>query len=1066
MTSVSENSKDFDGGVGGPAHGYVLGIDLGTNSCGWAAVHRDGAGHPAGVLAAGVRVFQQGTEGDIASGRDSSRNVKRRDSRQARRQGERRRRRRLKVFHILQRAALLPPGTSANEVFDTLDRELLDNYVREAGVSRDRLSSTLPYFLRKRALDERLAPYELGRVFYHLAQRRGFVSNRRSPVKDDEELGKVQEGITELEKAMADRGARTLGELFAGLDPRTERVRRRWTSRAMFEKEFDAIWDAQSVHYPGLLSEDLRAALRHALFYQRPLKIQRHLVGECELEPGRSRAPKALLIVQRWRILQNVNNMRLVHRDSGEQKDLTSEQRLALVEVLDNQGSLTFGKARKLLGLGPGWTFNLEEGDRKKLEGNTTAERLRKIFGSRWDTMGADERDQVVDDLRSISDVGAMLRRGMGSWGLDEDAASALANCKLEAGYVSLSRQAVEKVMPFLEDGLTFAEARLQAYPGTNKSAKALDLLPPLEGPRAVRLQALRSLRNPVVSRSLTELRKVVNSLVSQYGKPDMIRIELARDLKRPRGEREDIWKQQRQNQKARDRAAARIVSEVGISEPSRDDVDRVLLADEQAWVCPYSGRSISIGALLGSASQFDVDHIIPWSISFDDSFANKVVCFNEENRLKGNRTPRQAYGGDPSRWAQILARAERFKEHTGLRGYRKWQRFQWDDEAVEKRYGGFSERQLNDTRYASRLAADYLGLLFGGRVDAQHALRVQVGQGKVTARLRQAWDIEGVLSASPGKSRADHRHHAIDAIVIALTTPELLAAFSREAAREDERRAPGTRNVVHLAEPWPGFMEEVRDEITAIVPSHQRSGRVRGALHEETLYSEPIIASDNASVLRHVRKSVRTLSASEIDKIVDQRVRAVVREKVAEVGGKADKLSDDDPPVIQSGAGGSVPVRRVRVARGASKVTPVGTGDRERQVEPRNNHHVEIFEVDDAKGGIEWKARVVTLLEATQRQRDGKVIVDRTWAGPGTGRFLFSLVQGDTVETADGLFVVGSFWDTPSGVRLSYTPICDARSKKDISRSGREPSLSTLHKVACAKVVVDPIGKVHPAHD
>ncbi|MHB1763855.1 MAG: type II CRISPR RNA-guided endonuclease Cas9 [Acidimicrobiales bacterium] len=1039
---------------------YALGIDLGTNSVGWAAVRLNHEKSPVGLIGAGVRIFAQGTEGDIASGRDASRNVKRRQARQARRQADRRDRRKTQVFHILQRAGLLPNGDSVHEIITALDADLLEHHVQQSGLSRHELSSSLPYYLRARALDAPLTKYELGRVLYHLAQRRGFLSNRRAPVKEDEELGQVKEAISELGQTIEQNGKRTLGELFAGMNPHTEKVRRRWTGRAMFESEFEAIWKAQSHYHLSVSTDALREELSRAMFYQRPLKSQRHLVGECELEPGCARAPKALLMFQRWRILQNVNNLRLRSLDTGEDRDLTPEERSALVDALDTQGTLTFAKARKLLKVGRGWKFNLEEADRKNLEGNTTAARLRPIFGDRWDKLTPAERDQVVEDIRSISSTEALVRRTQRRWRLDQDAAQHLAECRLEDGYASISRRAIEKTLSLLEEGKHWAQAKEAAYPFAGGAVERLKKLPPvLDAP----LQSLHTLRNPVVMRSLTELRKVVNAIILEYGLPEEIHIELGRDLKRPRGEREKIWKRQRDNEKKRSEIAKRIVTETGNADPSRDDIEKVRLAEEQNWVCPYTGKTISMAALVGAESQFDVDHIIPRAISFDDSLANKVVCDNASNREKGNRTPLEAFGGDPDGWAEISERVKKFDQ-------RKWARFQWTADQVADHYGDFSERQLNDTRYASRLAADYLGLLYGGRVDASGKSRIQVGQGRVTAELRRSWDLEGILSDGQGKTRDDHRHHAVDAVVIALTTPSIVKRLSVESSRHADRLAPGVRTPrVHLSEPWPGFSQQVRVSIAKIIPSHQRSTKVRGALHEETLYSRERSAVDkNGKVLsvRHVRKAVRKLTKSEIENIVDARVRDVVRAKVDEVGGDPKRLSDDDPPVMFTRDDRKQPIKRVRIEKPGNAVVSVGSGPRERHVMPGNNHHVEIFEVADTKGNVAWHGRVVTLLEAMDRKCRKKPIVDREWNAAGEGRFVFSLCGGDTIRTLNGYYVIKTFWRQGNSVTFRLTSVLDARKEEDIPRAGRQPSLSALKNQGCEKVVVDPLGRVIPAHD
>ncbi|MHB8262533.1 MAG: type II CRISPR RNA-guided endonuclease Cas9 [Acidimicrobiales bacterium] len=597
-----------------PMSPYILGLDLGTNSLGWAAIGIDDNESPTHILGAGVRIFTQGTEGDIAGGKDESRNKKRRTARLSRRQTMRRQRRKHKIFRILQEAGLLPSEGEIGEIIAALDKGFLDVYSSQ-GIARSEISTTLPYYLRAQALERKLERYELGRVFYNLAQRRGFLSNRKAPVKDDEDLGQVKQGIVDLEDLMDRKGARTLGELFSRTDEDIERIRSRWTGRSMFMDEFDQIWNEQSRHYPELLNEDLKSNLRQTLFYQRPLKSQKDKIGECELEAGCRRAPKYFLQGQRWRILQNVNNMVIIDKSNGSQRSLADDERERIIHELDEYGTQTFAHLRKLIGLKRDSKFNLENGERKKLEGNSVNKKLRSIFQERLDDLSSEERAKIVEDVVSIQDDTALKHRGMQMYRLDEAQADEFSKCAFEDGYFNVSKKAILKMLPLLEEGLTYAEARKKIYPDADKPRNAYSYLPPTNSA----IQSLKVLTNPVVSRSVTQLRKVVNAIIHEYGRPAYIRIELARDLKKSRLDRKKITKANRDNEKSRQDAAKKILEETGVSGPSRDDIEKVRLALEQGLVCPYTGKTISIANLIGSASQFDVDHIIPYSRSFDN---------------------------------------------------------------------------------------------------------------------------------------------------------------------------------------------------------------------------------------------------------------------------------------------------------------------------------------------------------------------------------------------------------------------------------------------------------------
>ena len=233
--------------------------------------------------------------------------------------------------------------------------------------------------------------------------------------------------------------------------------------------------------------------------------------------------------------------------------------------------------------------------------------------------------------------------------------------------------------------------------------------------------------RNPVVNRSINQTRKIVNAVIGKYGKPDYIHIELARDMKNSKKRREEYTKEVKSNEKNREWAKKIILEQAGIENPSREDVLRVLLGEECGWICPYTGRSISISGILGKNSQFDIEHIIPFSRSLDDSFLNKTLCYHEENRnVKKNQAPYEAYGNSP-KYEEIIQRVSRF---NGQCMAKKLYRFKLKNtEELED----FSNRQLNDTRYASREAVGFLSSLYGGEIDKDGTRRIQAVTGGIT---------------------------------------------------------------------------------------------------------------------------------------------------------------------------------------------------------------------------------------------------------------------------------------------------------------------------------------------
>ncbi len=1069
---------------------FVLGLDLGTNSLGWSII-RLVDGEPAKLIRAGVRVFDAGMDDSKGPGREESRNKARRDARSHRRQLWRHQRRLLKLGRMLQRFGLLPAGDlsqpdARQDFFNRLDSEILQS----AWFSEKEKSGNYPaprqvmaYILRAAALDESLEPHYFGRALYHLAQRRGFLSNRKQAAKKDDDEGAVKEGIAEIRKAMQEKQARTLGDYFSRLSPLGERIRCHWTAREMYQTEFDAIWTAQATHHPSLLTPAAKKEIDRAIFFQRPLWFDPKTIGQCELEPGQRRAPAYSLLAQRFRLLQKVNDLQI--ELPGElPRFLAPEERAKLSDTLELQGDLSFHKGRKvngraissvrdLLGLPKTVTFNLQRGGEAKIPGNRTTAQFHSVFGERWLEMSAVEHDKAIMDILSVQKPETLKHRALEHWKLEGDAAENFCKISLEPDYVNYSRRAILKLLPLLEQGIPLATARLQAYPQSFASGEPQALLPPVE-------KALAEIRNPAVTRSLSELRKVTNAIVRQYGKPTQIHIELARDLKKSKKQREAASENNRRNEKARAEAANRIIKDAGIKEPKPEDKRKFLLAEECRWQCPYTGKSISMAALFGPEAQFDIEHIIPFSQSMDNSFMNLTLCYVPENRsVKGNRTPYQSYSSDTAKYEPILQRVKNFAGERSTVAA-KLKRFMLNDEELEAYLEEFRNRQLNDTAYATRLAKRYLGLLYGGEVDNQNRRRVFARSGRATSDFRALWKLNGILNDGPTngggrveKTRTDHRHHAVDAVVIGLANDSMIQRLSRAAqvAPELHRRLFGP-----LEGPWPNFVATVREEVARITASHRPNRKVSGALHEETVYSRALPipgASEGQKPAPRVRKPLERITKSEVEDIADPKVREMVQKKLADLGGDPKKFSvAENLPYFETTDGRRIPIKSVRVI----KKTPtfaLGAGRRQRFVTSESNHHLEIFaELDEFGEEVEWDGVVVPLAEACKRLRAKVPVVQKDFGAHR--QFKFSLVAGDVVQFDDGrggrrLLVVRAMSnEIGRAARVALVPINDARQKKEIlaSKDYFRIPLEKLRKLNACKLSVSPLGELGTTND
>lgn len=1054
---------------------YVLGLDIGVNSVGWAILGLDEEQTPNEFIDAGVRIFPAGVDGDVSSGKDASRAAARRTARQARRQLARRAARLAKVFRVLQKHRLLPEGESKtpeerHDILHSLDHRIRASWNGDADHRRRQL---LPYLLRAAAAERPVEPHEFGRALYHLAQRRGFLSNRIAKDSEDDR-SKVKRGIAELDGS---RGEKTLGQYFATLDPSQRRIRNRWTSRKMYLEEFDRMWAAQAAG-SNALSKDVRDEIWRAIFFQRYLKSAKHLIGKCELEKTPSGKPRrcallALPIAQEFRLLQKLNDLE-IRRPDGELTRVVephaAEQWQTLYDALQSSEELAFDAMRKLLKLPKGTAFNLEEGGEKKLPGNRTLARMRNAFGRRWDEFSSEDQTRIVLEVAHFRKPEALIRRLERTWGLDRAKAEELSEAGLEMGYAAHSRVALEKLVEEMRKKVPYVTAKQAVYGVVHRRSDPVDRLQPVE-------ENFSDLKNPAVLRALTEIRKVVNGLIQRYGKPDIIRIELARDLRRSRYDRKKLAERNRQRERERAKAVRRIMAEIGHQQPRRWMIEKVLLAEECEWTCPYTGRRFEMRDLLGEDSPYDIEHILPRQY-LDDSFANKTLCYHEENRnRKRNQLPRQAYGGDAQRWAEILQRVKRFK---GTYAREKLRRFEM--ETVPE---GFDSRQLNDTRHNAVKAAEYLASLYGGRWDESGRQRIHTCTGGVTALVRRELNLNGILGDGADKTRDDHRHHAVDAVAVACVSQGMVAKLARSAEACAQRG--GRRLIDPIEPPWDSFLDDIRTGIFRIVVSFRQGRRVGGSLHADTNYS-PELPREGGGKGHRVRKPLEKLTASMVDQIVDAAVRKAVKDALAAAGTDQPKnaFANERYPFLPCRNGKDfVPIRSVRIHVN-DKPKPVGKGVRVRFVSSGQgtNHHCVVYADLDEKGNqIRWKHLVVTRLEAYERmaaaQRARRAKADSSSPTPkslkivqrdlGDGkRFLFSLMADDCLEL-----------DDEEGKRAIYRVAKISageiqlwehwRAKPDNSQRTVWNEIRTadsLRRRGARKVVVLPTGAVHPCND
>ncbi|MBI4177949.1 type II CRISPR RNA-guided endonuclease Cas9 [bacterium] len=999
---------------------YILGLDLGTNSIGWACID-PGAKK---VLGAGTRIFQEGVNRDT-KGKEVSKNETRRMERQSRRQHSRKSQRRDYLKDCLRQNGMFPAKPEEEAAFFKLD----------------------PYALRKRGLDEKLTKLEFGRAIYHLNQRRGFKSGRKSEKGKDD--GKVKEAITLLQNKINEANCRTLGEYLAGLDPMEDRVRNRYTLRKMCEDEFDLLWRTQQ-KFCAELTDALGKELRdRVIFFQRPLKSVAHLIGPCSLEPDKKRCKKGAFEAQRFRILEQVNRLSFIDPDGVVQsfsrkpdEEFDPEagaKRSLLIAELDRKPKIEFEDIKKLLGLPRDVVFNLERGGMKSLVGNRTDTEYVKIFGKGWSARPMAEREKIHQTVMQARDTEWLAAHAQGKWGLDEEKAEKLASkIHFEDKYMHLSKKAINKLVPFLEDGLSVSDAMESAGYTAGENIGNF---------RA----RMANLRNPIVKQTLYELLRLLKVIKLKYGGPALVRVELARELKLSAKRREEVHFENLRRRKENEEIGRRL-AEMGVK-PTHDARLRYKLWKECKEICPYTGATISCEALFSENRSFDIEHIIPWPRSLDDSFMNKTLCRVDENGRKGNNTPYEFYHGTRQH-EEILQRVKTFP-------YPKRKRFMQKEVSDD-----FVARQLNDTAYISREARSLLESM---------GFKVQVGKGQATAELRHLWGLNSLLGGGDVKSRDDHRHHAVDAAAVAMTDPGVLhrlSAYNKYGRDSSNRIFPP---------PWEGFRDSLKSRVDKILISHRVNKRASGPLHEKTLYGVTGMTDEgNGAPLFVTRKPLDKLEHPMVEKIVDKAIKGIVKARLRELGVNPDAKKFDIPKnafkdlCMISRKGEKIPIKKVRIHTTSNNMVLLPKRNKT-GVEPGGNHHVVLFEYLDKKGNRKQGGEICTLFEAVRRADRGEPVIRRDVFGEGR-KFLFSLAINETVLLDMGESQVD--WNGPDYEELSKklhrVQKLSLKSNREYiflrphrdSTLEQEPISKTAGSFKGIKVRIDPIGRIFKAHD
>lgn len=1058
---------------------HVLGLDLGVGSIGWCLIALDAQGNPAEILGMGSRVVPLTNLGDdkaFSKGEAFTANQKRTARRTMRRGFARYQLRRYRLRRELEKVGMLPDAALIQ--LPLLELWELRERAATAGehLTLPELGRVLCHINQKRGY-RHVKSDAAAIVGDEGEKKKDSNSAYLAGIRANDE--KLQDEHKTVGQYFAEQLRRSQSESPTG--GISYRIKDQIFSRQRYIDEYDQIMAAQRVHYPDILTDEFIQMLRdEVIFMQRPLKSCKHLVSLCEFEKqekvmrvqqddgkggrqlverkvkfGPKVAPKSSPLFQLCRIYEAVNNIRLTRPD-GSPRDITPEERAKIVAHLQSSASLSFAALKKLLKEKALIADQLTT--KSGLKGNSTRVALAAALQpypqyhhlldmelethmmtvqlTDEETGEVTEREvAVVTDsyvrqplyrlwhiLYSIEERDAMRRALITQLGMkEEDLDGGLLDQLyrldfVKPGYGNKSAKFICKLLPQLQQGLGYSEAcTAVGYRHSNSpTSEEITERTLLE---KIPLLQRNELRQPLVEKILNQMINLVNALKAEYG-IDEVRVELARELKMSREERERMAEGNRRREKE-NKAIAEKIRECGLF-PTKSRIRKYMLWEEAGEKCLYCGQILTLSQCL-NGDDMEVEHIIPKSVLYDDSYGNKTCACRRCNKEKGNRTALEyirAKGWE----AEYMERINGLLDKKAI-SYSKHQHLRWLKEDIPS---DFLERQLRLTQYISRQAMAIL---------QQGIRRVSASEGGVTARLRSLWGYDDILHTlnldrydSMGETervsregetteklritnwskRMDHRHHAIDALVVASTRQGYIQRLNRVSSESEREAMSGEIEVqkatktdkLSLLERWlmqrPHFsVRAVSDKVAEILISYRPGKRVvtrgrniyrkktadgrevtcvqrgvlvpRGELMEASLYGKILSQGRERIVKRYPLYALK-------GEVVDPRLRELIAEYNQEITSKV--KAKGSPLYLDAAEKQEVRSVRCYVDKpSVAKAIPIRFDEHGRAitfVKSGSNHHLALYRTPHGK----LEESIVTFWDAVDRARYGIPLV------------------------------------------------------------------------------------------
>ena len=835
-------------------NGLVLGLDIGIASVGVGILNKD----TGEIIHTNSRLFPAAT---------ADNNVERRNSRQARRLNRRKKHR----------------GVRLKDLFE--DYDLLTDF--------SKVSINLnPYRLRVQGLDNPLTTEELFIALKNIVKRRG-ISYLDDATEDggavSSDYGKA---VEENRKLLAEQ---TPGQIQLERFEKYGQVRGDFTveekgdkhrlinvfSTSAYRKEAERILRKQQEFNNQITDEFIENYLKiltgKRKYYHGPGNEKSRtdygiyttkknsegnyitlpnmydiLIGKCTFYPEEYRASKASYTAQEFNLLNDLNNLTV----PTETKKLSEEQKKTIIEYAKSAKTLgastllkyitkmidasvdqirgyrvdvnnkpeihTFEAYRKMQSLE---TISVGELPRKVLDElahiltlNTEREGIEEAINTRL--MDVFSQEQVLELVQFRKNNSSLFSKGWHNFSL------------------KLMLELIPELYETSEEQMTIL-TRLgkQRSKETSKRTKYID-----------EKEVTEEIYNPVVAKSVRQAIKIINEATKKYGIFDNIVIEMARE-NNEEGAKKDYIKRQKANQDEKNAAMEKAAFQYNGKKELPDSIfhghkelaTKIRLWHQQGEKCLYTGKNIPISDLIHNQYKYEIDHILPLSLSFDDSLSNKVLVLATANQEKGQRTPFQALDSMDDGWSYREFKS--YVKESKLLGNKKKEYLLTEEDIskIEVKQK-FIERNLVDTRYSSRVVLNALQDFYKAH---KFDTTISVVRGQFTSQLRRKWGLE--------KTRDTYHHHAVDALIIAASSQ--LSLWKKQANplisyKEDQIVDSETGEIISLTDdkykelvfkaPYAHFVDTLSSKKfeDSILFSYQVDSKYNRKISDATIYA------------------------------------------------------------------------------------------------------------------------------------------------------------------------------------------------------------------------------------